>query len=222
MSRPERLVALVFLGTALAWIVRPLVEDAVPGIDDTVIAIAAAVVLFLIPSGRPGGGALMDWDSAKGLPWGVLLLFGGGLALAAAIAGSGRAGWLGQVLQGLGALPGVVIVLAATVGVIFLTELTSNTATAAAFLPLVGSVAVGLGMSPVMLTVPVALAASCAFMLPVATPPNAIVYGSGHLAIGDMVKAGLWLNIAGSLLIVALTYAMAGWLFPMPAAPAGG
>lgn len=221
MSHPERLVAIVFAATALAWIARPLAESVIPGLDDTVIAIAAALALFLIPSGVDGR-ALMDWDTAKGLPWGVLLLFGGGLTLAAAIASSGLAVWLGEVLKGLEALPGVVIVLAATVGVIFLTELTSNTATAAAFLPLVGSVAVGIGMSPVLLTVPVALAASCAFMLPVATPPNAIVYGSGHLAIPDMVKAGLWLNLAGSVLIVALTYAFAGWLFPLPGAAAGG
>lgn len=221
MSGPERRVAVIFALTALAWIVRPLVEPWIPGLDDTVIAIAAALALFLVPSGAENGRALMDWDTAKGLPWGVLLLFGGGLTLASAIASSGLAVWLGEVLKGLEALPGVLIVLAATLGVIFLTELTSNTATAAAFLPLVGSVAVGIGMSPVFLTVPVALAASCAFMLPVATPPNAIVYGSGHLAITDMMKAGLWLNLAGSLLIVALTYAFAGWLFPTPAAVGG-
>ncbi|HEV7370226.1 DASS family sodium-coupled anion symporter [Arenibaculum sp.] len=217
MSTPERLVAIVFAGTAAAWILRPLLEGWVPGLDDTVIAIAAALVLFIVPSGR--GGGLMDWDTARELPWGVLLLFGGGLTLAAAIADSGLATWLGDALGGLGAYHGILIVLVATLGVIFLTELTSNTATAAAFIPIVGSVAVGIGMNPFLLTVPVALAASCAFMLPVATPPNAIVYASGHLHIAHMVRAGLWLNLAATALIVALAYAIAGWLFSAPEMP---
>lgn len=220
MSTAERLVGAVFALTATAWIVRPLVQSLVPGLDDTVIAIAAALVLFIVPSGA--GGALMDWDTARRLPWGVLLLFGGGLALASSIADSGLAAWLGEMLQGLGTWPGIVIILAATLGVIFLTELTSNTATAAAFLPLVGSVALGIGMSPYLLTVPVALAASCAFMLPVATPPNAIVYGSGHLSVADMAKAGFWLNLIGTVLIVVLSYLTVGWLFPaIPSAAAG-
>ncbi len=216
LSGPERRVGLVFLLTATAWVFRPLVSDLVPGLDDTVIAIAAALALFALPSGAPGGGRLLDWAAAREVPWGVLLLFGGGLSLAAAIADSGLAGWLGALIQGLGGLPGIVVVLAATLAIIFLTELTSNTATAAAFLPLVGSAAVGLGMDPFLLTVPVALAASCAFMLPVATPPNAIVYGSGHLAIADMARVGLWLNLLGTLVITAAAYAAVGTLLVTP------
>jgi sodium-dependent dicarboxylate transporter 2/3/5 len=155
----------------------------------------------------------MDWDTARKLPWGVLLLFGGGLSLASAISDSGLAEWLGEMLSLLSTWPVILVMLVATLAVIFLTELTSNTATAAAFLPLVGSVAVGIGMDPFMLTVPVALAASCAFMLPVATPPNAIVYGSGNLTVADMAKAGLYLNLISTVLITGLTYLAVGTLF---------
>jgi sodium-dependent dicarboxylate transporter 2/3/5 len=213
MTRPEKLVGTVFVVTAATWILRPLLSDFIPGIDDTVVAMAAAVVLFLIPSGSERGGFLMDWDTARKLPWGVLLLFGGGLSLASGISDSGLAEWLGEMLGLLSAWPVILVMLVATLAVIFLTELTSNTATAAAFLPLVGSVAVGIGMDPFMLTVPVALAASCAFMLPVATPPNAIVYGSGNLTVADMAKAGLYLNLISTVLITGLTYLAVGTLF---------
>ncbi|EWY39551.1 anion transporter [Skermanella stibiiresistens SB22] len=213
MTRPEKLVGLVFIVTAAAWILRPLLSGVVPGIDDTVIAIASALLLFVIPSGSDKGGFLMDWDTARKLPWGVLLLFGGGLSLASAISDSGLAEWLGQMLGLLGSWPVILVMLVATLAVIFLTELTSNTATAAAFLPLVGSVAVGIGLDPFMLTVPVALAASCAFMLPVATPPNAIVYGSGNLTVADMAKAGVYLNLISTVLITGLTYLAVGTLF---------
>ncbi|UEM23539.1 SLC13 family permease [Skermanella mucosa] len=213
MSRPEKLVGMVFVATAAAWILRPLLSDFIPGLDDTVIAMASALLLFLIPSGSDRGGFLMDWDTARGIPWGVLLLFGGGLSLASAISDSGLAEWLGQTLGLLGSWPVILVMLVATLAVIFLTELTSNTATAAAFLPLVGSVAVGIGMDPFMLTMPVALAASCAFMLPVATPPNAIVYGSGNLTVADMAKAGFYLNLISTLLITGLTYLAVGTLF---------
>jgi sodium-dependent dicarboxylate transporter 2/3/5 len=213
MTRPEKLVGMVFVVTAAAWILRPLLSGVVPGIDDTVIAIASALLLFVIPSGSDKGGFLMDWDTARKLPWGVLLLFGGGLSLASAISDSGLAEWLGQMLGLLGSWPVILVMLVATLAVIFLTELTSNTATAAAFLPLVGSVAVGIGLDPFMLTVPVALAASCAFMLPVATPPNAIVYGSGNLTVADMAKAGVYLNLISTVLITGLTYLAVGTLF---------
>ena len=216
ITTPEKLVGTVFVVTAATWIFRPLLSDVVPGLDDTVIAIAAALALFLIPSGSSSNVPLMDWDTVRRVPWGVLLLFGGGLALASAISGSGLAQWLGAKLEILATWPGILIVLAATLGIIFLTELTSNTATAAAFLPLVGSVAVGIGMDPFLLTVPVALAASCAFMLPVATPPNAIVYGSGHLTVPMMARAGFWLNVLSTILIVGIAYMAVGMVFDVP------
>jgi sodium-dependent dicarboxylate transporter 2/3/5 len=210
LSAPEWRVGVVFVATAALWIVRPLIGG-VPGLTDTGIAIAAAVVLFVVPSGR--GGALMDWQTAQRLPWGVLLLFGGGLSLAAAIAKSGLAAWIGAALGGLAGWPVLLVLLLVTAGVIFLTEITSNTATAAAFLPLAAAVAPALAVDPFLLTIPVALAASCAFMLPVATPPNAIVYGSGHLTVAQMARAGFLLNLAGIVVITAVTWAAVGAVF---------
>ncbi|MCF8478198.1 MAG: SLC13 family permease [Pseudolabrys sp.] len=191
---------------ALGWIFRPLLSPIVPGLHDSIVAVAAGVALFLLPSGMPEGGRLMVWKDTKDIPWGVLLLFGGGLSLAAAIDSSGLAAWLASSMSALVSWPVIVIVAAATLGMIFLTELTSNTASAATFLPFGAAVAVGLGIDPLALTVPMALAASCAFMLPVATPPNAIVYASGRITIAQMAYAGLWLNVIGAVLIVLLSY----------------
>lgn len=208
MSWPERAVAAVFTAAAALWITRPVLEPAVPGLTDTGIAIIAALVLFVIPANRACSDFVMDWHTAQKLPWGVLLLFGGGLALADAVTASGLAEWIATSLGGLAALPAVLLVITVTLVVIFLTELTSNTATAAAFLPLIASLAVGLGENPYLLVVPAALAASCAFMMPVATPPNAIVYGSGYVTIPQMVRAGWWLNLVFAAAITLLTYTL--------------
>jgi solute carrier family 13 (sodium-dependent dicarboxylate transporter), member 2/3/5 len=150
----------------------------------------------------------MDWQSAEKLPWGVLLLFGGGLALAEAVTATGLAQWIGAAMAALDQLPLLMLIIALTAVVIFLTELTSNTATAAAFLPLIASLAVALGEDPFLLLVPAAIAASCAFMLPVATPPNAIVYGSGFVTIPQMARGGAWLNVLFIGLITALAYSL--------------
>ncbi|HEX9647763.1 MAG TPA: DASS family sodium-coupled anion symporter [Alphaproteobacteria bacterium] len=208
MGRGERTVLVVFAATAAAWIFRPLISETMPGLglDDTVIAIAGALVLFVIPVNWKERTFALDWRWAIKLPWGVLLLFGGGLTLADAIRTTGLADWIGGGTGALGGLPVVVIVIAVTALIILLTELTSNTATTATFLPIVASVAVGLGENPLLLAVPAALAASCAFMMPVATPPNAIVFASGHLRIGQMIRAGIWLNLIGVAAITALGY----------------
>lgn len=203
----ERRVAVVFVLTALAWIVRPLVAGLVPGLSDAGIAIAAGLVLFLTPAGVRGE-RLLDWETAEELPWGVLVLFGGGLSLAAAISDTGLALWIGEALGGLGALPVWLLVLAVTTVIIFLTELTSNTATAAAFLPVLGPLAVSLGEGPLLFVVPAALAASCAFMMPVATPPNAIVFGSGRVTLPQMARAGVWLNLLFIALIMVVAYTL--------------
>ncbi len=217
MTGPERRVAVVFAGMAALWVVRPLLGDLVPGLTDTGIAIAAALALFVLPAGPgQGGKALLDWDASRQLPWGVLLLFGGGLSLAAAIARSGLAEWIGAALSGLGGWPVLLVVLVVVAAIIFLTELTSNTATAATFLPLVASVAPAVGADPFMLTIPAALAASCAFMMPVATPPNAIIYGSGQVTIAQMVKAGFWLNLVSILAITGVAWLAVGTLFAVP------
>ncbi len=209
-GRGEIMVAAVFATTAALWIFRPLVANLLPGIllHDSVIAIAAAVALFALPVRLSEGVFLLDWESARRLPWGVLLLFGGGLSLAAGVTETGLAAWLAAGLGGLGAWPTVALVLAVTALIVLLTELTSNTATAATFLPIVGALAVSIGASPLVLAVPAALGASCAFMMPVATPPNAIVFGSGHVALMDMVRAGVWLNLAAILIITGLVYGL--------------
>ena len=213
MSIMEKRVAIVFALTAILWITRPLISGQFPDLQlsDTSIAIGGALLLFLIPSSK--GGALLNWEYAEGLPWGVLLLFGGGLSLAAAVASSGLAQWIGDSLTGLSAWPVLGIVVVVTILIIFLTELTSNVATTATFLPLVAAIATGLGQPPLLLAIPAAIAASYAFMMPVATPPNAIVFSSGAIRIAEMVRAGIWLNIVGALAIVAVVYLLMNPVF---------
>jgi len=206
MTAAERRVGLIFLMAATAWMFRPLLNQV--GLDwlsDTTIALAAGIGLFLVPSGDKARGALLDWESAKELPWGVLLLFGGGLALAGMIKSSGLAEWIAQQLSIFSVFPLLMLVGIIVLVIIFLTEVTSNTATAAAFLPLLGALAISLDMDPLLITVPAAIAASCAFMMPVATPPNAIVFATGHMKIQSMIRAGLLLNIVGTLLITLTT-----------------
>jgi sodium-dependent dicarboxylate transporter 2/3/5 len=213
MTSAEKRVAIVFALVVLFWIARRPIS-ALLGIDfltDTGIVMTAATLLFLLPSGDKQQPQVMIWHDVSRLPWGVLILFGGGLALAAAVSSTGLAAWLGNSLTPLGGLGIFVLVIAATGLVIFLTELTSNVATAATFLPVVAAVALELGVSPLLLCIPITLAASCAFMLPVATPPNAIVFASGVLTIPQMVKAGAILNVIGMVLISIV----AVWLSPL-------
>jgi sodium-dependent dicarboxylate transporter 2/3/5 len=212
VSRGEKIVLVVFVTTALAWVLREPLDGAfgedvavIGSLSDTGIGIAAAVVLFLVPVDWRHGVFTLDWATARKLPWGVLLLFGGGLSLAAAVGDSGLDAYIGEQVAGLGGLPLVLLVGGVVVAILLLTELTSNTATAATFLPILGGVAVGLDIAPLALVIPAALAASCAFMMPVATPPNAIVFGSGHLTLPQMVRAGIWLNTIGVVLVVGLT-----------------
>ncbi len=203
-SREEKWVALVFLLTAAAWISRSfLLQWWMPRLNDTMIAITGALCLFIIPSRK---GRILNWTEAEGLPWGVIILFGGGLSLAAAFRSSGLAEWLGEQLAITGSLPVLLAVIIITLSINFLTEITSNVATASMFLPVLAALAEVIGVHPYMLMIPATMAASCAFMLPVATAPNAIVFGSGHLEIKDMVRAGIWLNILSSLLIACLVY----------------
>jgi len=208
MSRPEWMVAAVFIAVATLWITRPLLSDAVPGLSDAGIAMAGATALFVLPADKRFSTFVLDWDTARDLPWGVLLLFGGGLSLASAVERTGLATWIGESLSAASVLPVVLVIAAVSITIILLTELTSNTATTAAFLPVMASVAVGIGQNPYLLLVPTALSASCAFMLPVATPPNAIVYGSNVLQISDMARAGVWLNVAFAVLVTTVAYGL--------------
>lgn len=214
LGRGEKLVGLVFVLTASAWIFRPLLSaNLAPWLTDTGVAIAAALALFLIPVNPRERQFLLDWESAEKLPWGVLLLFGGGLAMAGVISSSGLASWIAQAMGAATLLPALLMVALVTLVIIFLTEVTSNTATAAAFLPLLGALAMAQDISPLLLTVPAAIAASCAFMMPVATPPNAIVFSSGHMRIGDMLRAGFALNLMGVVVVTAASYWLMGWVF---------
>lgn len=205
LSPAERRVGIIFTVAAVAWIVRPLLNDAgVTWLSDTAVALIAGITLFLMPSGTERGTRLLDWDGAQKLPWGVLLLFGGGLALASVVKSSGLAEWIATQLSVFNALPLLLLVGIIVLVIIFLTEVTSNTATAAAFLPLLGALAVSLKFDPLLVTVPAAIAASCAFMMPVATPPNAIVFATGHMKIQSMIRAGLFLNLFGTVFITFL------------------
>ena len=210
LRRAEWIVGGITGAVCVAWVTRPVLEAGIPGLSDAGIAMAGALLLFAVPVGLRPLRFPLTWTEAERLPWGVLVLFGGGLSLASAIQDTGLAPWIGARLELFGRFPLPVLILAVTLVMVFLTELTSNTATAAAFLPVVAALAVGVGASPLALAVPAALAASCAFMLPVATPPNAVVYGSGEIELAQMARAGLWLNLlmTGLILVVAL------WLVP--------
>ena len=211
MSYEERMVALVFFLTACAWILRSFVlAKLIPGIDDTIIAMIGALCLFLIPS-RQKGEMIMNWESAKKLPWGVLILFGGGLTIAVGFGESGLAAWLGERLSALEVLPYFLILLLLILLVNFFTEITSNVATAAVLLPILGSLAMSLGIHPYGLMAGASIAASCAFMLPVATPPNAIVYSSGYLDMNVMVRVGVLMNLMSAIIVFFAIY----FLMPM-------
>jgi sodium-dependent dicarboxylate transporter 2/3/5 len=217
VSTPERRVAATFAFVALLWIFRrPLGEleifGTVPfaGLTDHIIAVLGAVLLFLIPAGTGKREALLDWDSAERIPWGVLLLFGGGLSLAAGITASGLGGWLGDHLAGLTSLPLLLLIGALVTFVIFFTEIASNVATASALMPVIGAVAAASALDPLLMALPVAVAASCAFMLPMATGPNAIAYAQGVFTMGRMARAGFALNL---LAIVSISL-FSAWALP--------
>ncbi len=208
LGREEKLVAAVFAAVATLWVLRPLISELLPAgrLSDSGIAILGGLALFVIPTRLKQPGFLLDWETAKGLPWGVLILFGGGLSLASAIQASGLAAWIGDLLAACAGWPAIALILLVTALVVFLTEVTSNTATASVFIPIAASLGACTLGEPALYAVPVALAASCAFMMPVATPPNAIVYASGQLSIPQMAKAGLLLNVVCTLVITAAVY----------------
>ena len=214
LSKDEIKISIIFGLTAIAWMLRTVLDNyqMFSGLTDAGIAIISAILLFMIPS-TSNKGELLDWSDSDKLPWGLLILFGGGLSIAAQINSSGLGIWIGEGLSVLSTVPPIFLILAVAALIIFLTEVTSNVATTSTFLPVFGAVAVGIGVLPVSLTVPVCLAASCAFMLPVATPPNAIVYGSGKFTIATMMKAGFALNIIGIVVVTLFAYYLAPLIF---------
>ncbi|MDH4229336.1 MAG: SLC13 family permease [Nitrospirota bacterium] len=230
LAGPERRVAVVFLLTALAWVFRADLDlDVVriPGwasllgldgwVDDTTVAVVAALALFALPAGKhlPAGiaptstGALLDWDTARTIPWGLLILFGGGLALSKGVETSGLSVWIGDSLRVFSGLPLAVMLVVMCYLVTFLTEVMSNTALTTLLMPVLGALAVSLGYNPLLFMFAATLCASCAFMLPVATPPNAIVFGSGLVTAPQMARAGIWLNLLAPPLILAVVYLLA-------------
>jgi sodium-dependent dicarboxylate transporter 2/3/5 len=207
ISRQEKKVLWVFGTVSFCWIFRTfLIQPYLPVLDDTMIALTGVLVLFVLPSGNQHSEKLLDWKTAEKIPWGILILFGGGLALAAGFQVTGLATWIGTQFTLLEDVPFWIFLLLIIAAVNFLTEITSNVATASMLLPILAAVALSLGVHPYGLMVGAALAASCAFMLPVATPPNAVVFGSGYLTIPVMMKAGLWMNILSIILLTIATY----------------
>ena len=202
----EKIVALVFALTAFCWITRSvLLQKLLPALDDTIIAIFFAIVLFLIPSKKKGE-QVINWEEAVKMPWGIILLFGGGMALAKGFESSGLAEWIGSQMTTLSGLPILILILVLIASVNFLTEITSNLATTAMLLPVLAPMALTIDVHPFVLMVGAAVAASCAFMLPVATPPNAVVFGSGYLRIPDMVGKGLFMNIISIFILTFFVY----------------
>lgn len=211
MSLEEKRVLMVFSAVSFCWITRSFFLNAlIPALDDTIIAVSGAVLLFILPAGK-NKGKLLDWRTAESLPWGILLLFGGGLTIASGFQVTGLAQWIGSQFVLLENFPFWVFLLALIASVNFLTEITSNTASASMILPILAAVALAMGVHPFGLMVSATFAASCAFMLPVATPPNAIVFGSGYLTIPTMMKTGIWMN----LLSIVLLFLAAYFLLPL-------
>jgi len=206
ISYEEKLVAGVFTLTAFAWMSRSfLLESIIPGIDDTIIGLIGAIVIFLLPT-KNKERRLINWDEAVKLPWGILLLFGGGMALAAGFKDSGLALWIGSQMTLLDGVSLFLLVFILIAVVNFLTEITSNLATTAMLLPILYPMAIIIDVHPFILMVAATVAATCAFMLPVATPPNAVVFGSGYLRIPDMVRVGIWMNLLSIILLTLFVY----------------
>ncbi len=216
VRRGEWNTLFVFLLAVAGWLLRPLLGQIefqwqgatvapLANLTDTGVAMTAALLLFLLPTNGGQREFTMDWPTAERLPWGILLLFGGGLSLASAIEANGVAEFIGSRSGSFGRLPPWLLVLLVTTGVIFLTELTSNAATTASLVPVLAALAPGLGVHPFLLIIPATLAASCAFMLPVATPPNAIVFGSGVITMPQMIRAGFALNLLGIVIVTLCT-----------------
>ena len=210
MSYEEKVVQAIFILASLLWITREFILknfSITSEVADGTIAIFISILLFIFPAkSKEKHKRIIDWEVAKELPWGVLILFGGGLALAKGISESGLAKWLGEQLKMLDGVHPLVIVIVITIFVLFLTEVTSNTATATMILPILAALSVAVGVHPLLLMVPAAMAANCAYMLPVGTPPNAIIFGSGKLSIKEMAKVGFWVNLISAVIIIVVVY----------------
>jgi len=209
VSYEEKWIGVLFVFLVLGWTLRKVWTAWLPEpnfVDDGTIAIALALILFIVPSRTEGKGQLLRWSDAMRIRWGIVLLFGGGFALATGFKESGLSEWMGTRLAGLEGLPPILLVLVVCTTITFLTELTSNTATTEMVLPILAALGAAIKVDPLQLMIPATLSASCAFMLPVATPPNAIIFGTGRITMRDLMRSGLRLNLIGIVLITVWTY----------------
>lgn len=215
MRLAEKQVAVIFVAAALAWVLRPVVMDLFPGLalSDAGIAMIAALALFLTPEDLRHNRFLLDWASTRDLPWNVIVLIGGGLSLGMMVQGSGLADWVGDILSRLDTLPLIALAMLGALMALLISHVTSNTATAATLVPLAVSLALTIEAPPLMLAIPVVLACSCAFMMPVATPPNAIIYGSNLVTVGQMARAGAVVGGLALPVIALMTFTLGRWLF---------
>ena len=222
----QKVVAIVFSLLAILWLTRAGIKIGnfnIPGwsslfsspsyLNDGTVAIALSIVLFLIPSKNHIGKRIMDWDTASKIPWNIVLLFGGGFALASAFKESGLSIWVGEQLSTIGELHPIIIIAIIAITMTFLTELTSNTATTEMLLPVLAGLSVTIEINPLLFMLPATISASMAFMLPVATPPNAIVFGSNKISVMQMARTGFMLNIVGVIVITLITYFWGSWVF---------
>jgi len=215
LTTQEKRVIAVFFGAAFCWIFLPFIAE-IPAVastlpvlanfNDTSIAMLAALLVFIIPADKKAGAPLLEWSATKEIPWGLLILFGGGLSLSEQFTSTGLSEWIGNSVGGLAGVPTIVLMVIAIILLVALTELTSNTATAAAFLPIMTAVGVGLGIDPLVMGIAVTLAVSGSYMLPVGTPSNAVAFAVGDVSMKNMMRGGLWLNIISIVTIpVVLT-----------------
>ncbi len=214
LRQEEIKVLIIFCLTAGAWIFQQLINDMLDKkiLNDTNIAMAGGILMFIVPANLKKNESLLEWESMKNLPWGILLLFGGGLCLAKGLEGTGVIKWIGSSIAENSDLNIYVLILLLTTIMLFLTELMSNVALTTLYVPVVFGIADGLGLNPAMLGIPVTLAASCAFMFPISTPPNAIVFASGYIKMKDMIRAGLLLNLSSVIIIVLVTVTLLNWV----------
>jgi sodium-dependent dicarboxylate transporter 2/3/5 len=214
-SKEERLVTIVFLVTAFGWIFKNQINGLIgaPLLSDTVTAVSGGVLMFLTPTNLSENEFILEWEDTMKLPWGILLLFGGGMSLAKGMESTGIVQWIGDLIASQPDINPILLILILTGSMLYLTELMSNVALATIYIPVVIGIAGGLDMDPVLLTIPVAIASSYAFMMPISTPPNAIVFASGHIKMRQMMRAGFLLNILAILLLVLASQTLIKWIY---------
>jgi sodium-dependent dicarboxylate transporter 2/3/5 len=214
MSKEEKMVSVIFTLTALMWIFKLPINNLIGRtiFNDTATAMIGGILMFVVPTNLKSGIGLVPWEATKRLPWGILLLFGGGMAIAKAMESTGLIQIIADVVA-QNPMSSIFVYIILIGSMLFLTELMSNVALATIYIPVVIGIANGLGMNPLLLAIPVAMAASCAFMMPISTPPNAIVFSSGHIRVRQMIKAGFLLNLISVLILVLAAFTIIDWVF---------